>query len=147
MKTRILIIIVLVVATLIGTYATVSSFFTHPELYETISSYERISNVNNSTTLDGMKQIPEVKEFLSKHANTNRIIFVETDPISTNLHASGGYTGEYLKIYYLFDESQHITYGCWTDNAKTPDLLFTSNIIKHIKGDSCLDHFLGKRNT
>ena len=150
MKTKILIIIVVVAIMLIGTYTTISLFFSYPALYETlyetISSYERIDDVSNSVTLNDMRQIPEVKEFLTKHVNTNKIIFVVTDPIFTNLHASGGYTGEYLKIYYIFDEPLYIIYGCWTDNANASDMLFTSDIINRIKDDSCLDHFL-PRNT
>ena len=147
MKTKTLIIIVLAVAVIVpvGAYATVLSFFTNQDLYETISSYERIRYPDNSTLLEDMRHIPEIKEFLAKHVNTNRIIAVETDPVFTTLHASGGYTGEYLKMRYFFNELPEITYGCWTDNAKAPDLLFTSDIINHIKDDSYLDHFLGKK--
>lgn len=140
MKSRLLIIVGVIVIISIGISVTVA-FFTYRDLYDIISSYDRINDVNDSIILKNMRNIPEVNEFLVKHVNTTRIIAIETDPIFITLHASGGYTGEYLKMYYFFDEPLHITYGCWTDNGNASDMLFTSDIINHIKEDSCMDHF------
>lgn len=145
MKRR-LMMVGIVAVMLVGAYVTAYSFFTYQDLYEIISSYERIDNVNDSATLEGMNGIPEVKEFLAKHSNTNKRIFVEFDPIFTTIHASGGYTGEYLKMYYFFNQPLHVTYGCWTDNGNASDMLFTSEIRDHIRDDSCMDHFVPSRS-
>ena len=77
--------------------------FTNSYFYETILSYKKIPDANNSTILDDIKHIPKVKEFLAKHVSTNRMIFAETNPMFTNLHASGGYTGEYAKTCYPWE--------------------------------------------
>ena len=145
MKTRLLIIIGIVTMILIGS-SVIMTFFTYQDLYDIISSYDRIEDVNDSALLKNMRTSPEVNEFLVKHVNTNRIIAIETDPVFITLHASGGYTGEYLKMYYFFGELLHITYGCWTDNGNASDMLFTSEIINHIKDDSCMEHFTPYRS-
>ncbi len=101
-----------------------------------------------SKILEIIKSIPEGNAFLLKHESeftkTNQnfkpTIGVNVDSIS--IHIGGGYTGETLSVYPLFDDSTvRVTYSCWTDFGG--GLIIESNILEVMEKSSCLDELEG----
>ena len=110
------------------------SFFMTPATYEIFSSSERILDVGNSTKLSELRNIHEVDLLVQKHQNTHRVLFLVQDPISTEIIASGGYTGENLRVFHL---SLGMYLKCWTDHPGGK--IFYSDIAHHIENNSCKD--------
>lgn len=103
--------------------------------YDTVSSYVGVDNFEDFSEINKIQNIPEVKTFLSKNENSALMKGFSSDPISVTIHASGGFTGQYLKIYLFFDQPFGITFGCWSDSGM--ERKYFSEIIEHIKNDSC----------
>lgn len=108
------------------------TFFMTYNVYAVFSTYERIMDAENSENLSELRKMSEVDAFVQKHQNTNRVLYLVYDPISTTIIESGGYTGENLRVFHL---SLGMYLECWSDSGQKKR--FYSEIIQHLENDSC----------
>lgn len=126
-------LIILSTFALSGTLLMIS--FEH-DINSTFSTHKTLTGTEHVLP-ESLNTLPETQEFLQMHIGTNRVLYLEEGPLSISLHASGGYTGEYLKVNHLFGVPVAMSYVCWTDNANAKDTVFDVDVMHHLKSRSC----------